>query len=152
MCFGEQEYYVGCFCPGNFVVTSRCRVLSCQTRVEERSVYIPGPCPRCRSTRPAGAQPQYHHRLPRRREGGGTRWESFNALTCYHRERRRVLERAVQAAARNYEASGRQRQYWTDYQCAITDLRDADAERQREETEYRTEEARLDDSETYEGW
>ncbi len=47
MCFGIQEYYLACHCPGRFRRTCRCRRQNCEIQVEHRIELIPGDCPAC---------------------------------------------------------------------------------------------------------
>jgi hypothetical protein len=115
MCFGHQEYFVNCRCPGNFLVRDRCRRSDCRVRVEERAVYLPGFCPRCR-IHAAGGQPRGSHpaNRPRRPSSSSSlasslahcRWSSFRELEAHYHARLHAAQRAVAAAAERYRCCG----------------------------------------------
>lgn len=136
MCYGHQEYFTKCHDPGNFIITDRCdKWTRCTTRVEERTINVPGECPKCRDARavylPRGDRPQV-----------SSRWRNLPHLEEYYYRKLEGLRRVVEACQAKYNSTGRRRE-WIDLQCAVTSLRDAEREYHKEVWAYRVEEARL---------
>ncbi|KAI9756883.1 MAG: hypothetical protein M1815_002670 [Lichina confinis] len=117
MCFGSQEYYIDCQCPGRFIVTDQCRQWTCNARVEDRIVWLAGRCERCRAgQRPAYSasqvsprsyrqpqQPRQQARQQQQQRGGRgghptSRFRTLDELERYHGpivgEANRELQRA----------------------------------------------------------
>lgn len=141
MCVGIQEYFTGCDDPGNFIRTRQCErwPQGCTIRVEERSVKLPGLCPRCRDALVI--------HLPRReaanlRQRVSARWEDFSELSDHYYRMIVGLRRFVEAAQARYDRTGG-RKDWIGLQCAITELRATEENYHREAHRYRMDEARL---------
>lgn len=165
MCFGTQEFYAKCGCPGNFNIRSKCRNWNgCQSRVEENMHYLEGYCPACQykqelsasayaqMTSTLGEANQRHHednayaRLNRdikeindRYRGNARTFRSFRELEAHHTA---VIAAARQRCVDKGNESDRAR---AEYKAAKKDF-------ERAARAYREREAFLDDAETYEGW
>lgn len=150
MCFGEQEYFINCRCPGNFIVTDRCPRWDCRSRVETRAIYRAGWCPACRIEAASG-QPRGNHPSHRPRSAG-SRFGSFRELEAYYGRRLREARQAIERARSRLASSDGSHRFRHALEVALENEREVYRDFDREGREYRAEEARLDALEDYDEW